>query len=286
MEGLEHLTSPTAIRGRVTYYSCSECGLELIEVINNGIPNIFGSEGILLVTAEWSHVDYSYLLYSLSSLKLLGERYRLPIYVLRQKSNHNLYNHRTVMQQARALQAIIDRYVEQHNIKGLSVIAYEEAALLTLLALSQAESSFVFKIDKLILINPYNPSHQLFQNDPKSLARTIKRNIMADRHRLVSFHYLRILIINTFRTVHQEEPDSRDLFNFIFTDHEGTRFQLNSTLTLSSKAMWEVSAYIHHGEYFTHRPFVNLLMRVIIDDQKSKLSLEAIEYVLRYREGS
>jgi hypothetical protein len=29
---------------------------------------------------------------------------------------------------------------------------------------------------------------------------------MGDRLRLVAFHYLRIIIINTFRTVQQEEP--------------------------------------------------------------------------------
>jgi hypothetical protein len=231
-------------------------------------------------------VDYSYLLYSLSSLKLLGERYRFPIYVLRQKWNHNLYNQRTIMQQARSVQSLMGRCMEQHNIKRLSVIAYEEAALVTLLALSQAESSFVFRIDKLMLINPFNPEHHLYQNDPKSLSRAIKRHILADRNRLVAFHYLRILIVNTFRTVHQEEPDSRDLFNFVFNDEHGLRFQLNSTLSISSKALWEVNAYIDKGAYFTHKPFVNLLMRVIIDDQKGKLSLQSMEYVLRYRESS
>lgn len=81
----------------------------MLEVINHGVPNIFGSEAILLVTSEWSHVDYSYLLYSLSALKLLGDRYRIPLYVLRQKSNRNLYNYRTVMQQGRAVQAVIGR---------------------------------------------------------------------------------------------------------------------------------------------------------------------------------
>jgi hypothetical protein len=105
-------------------WRCRE-GLELVEVINHGVPNIFGSEGILLVTSEWSRVDYSYLLYSLSALKLLGERYRFPVYVLRQKWNHNLYNHRTALQQGRALQAVMGRCLEQHNIKRLSVIAYE-----------------------------------------------------------------------------------------------------------------------------------------------------------------
>lgn len=39
-----------------------------------------------------------------------------------------------------------------------------------LLALSEAESSFVFKIDKLILINPFNPEQNLYQNDPKFLS--------------------------------------------------------------------------------------------------------------------
>lgn len=58
---------------------------------------------------------------------------------------------------------------------------------------------------------------------------------------------------------------------------------LNSTLAISSKAMWEVNKYIEKGTYFNHKPFVNLLMRVIIDDQKSKLSIQSIEYVLRYR---
>jgi hypothetical protein len=86
------------------------------------------------------------------------------------------------------------------------VIAYEEAALLSLLALSMADSSFIFRIDKLILINPFNPAHQLYQNDPRSLSRAIKRHILSDRLRLVAFHYLRIVILNTFRTVHQEEP--------------------------------------------------------------------------------
>lgn len=81
----------------------------MIEVINHGVPNIFGSDGILLITSEWSRIDYSYLLYSLSSLKLLGERYRFPVYVLRQKSNRNLYNHRSILHQGRTLHALIGR---------------------------------------------------------------------------------------------------------------------------------------------------------------------------------
>ena len=248
------------------------------------MPKIFGSEGILLITSEWSRIDYSYLLYSLSSLKLLGERYRFPVYVLRQKSNDNLYNHRTIAHQGRTLQAVIGRCLEQHNIKRLSIIAYEEAALLSLLALSQADSSFIFRIDKLVLINPFNPTHQLYQNDPRALSRSIKRYILSDHLRLVAFHYLRIIILNTFRTVHQEEPESRDHFNFVFTDQAGRKFQLNSTLSLSSKALFDVAIYLPRGSYFTHKPFVSLLMRLIIDDQKSKLSLQSIEYILRYRE--
>ena len=157
---------------------------------------------------------------------------------------------------------------------------------MSLMALSQADSSFIFRIDKLILINPFNPANYLYQNDAKSLSKMIKRQIMEDRLRLVAFHYLRIIIINTFRTVQQEEPESRDHFNFAFVDTQGERFLLNSTLSISSKALFDISQYIERGIYFTHKSFVNLLMRVIIDDQKSKLSLRSIEYILRYREGA
>jgi hypothetical protein len=66
----------------------------------------------------------------------------------------------------------------------------------------------------------------------------------------------------------------------------GVKFQLNSTLSLSSKALYDVAAYLPREIYFTHKPFVSLLMRLIIDDQKGKLSLQSMEYILRYREGT
>jgi hypothetical protein len=283
LEVLEHSAPPALYQPRVRVLLFSESSLELIEIINHGIPSVFGEEAILFITNEWNKVDYTYLLYALSSLKLLGEDYRFPVYMLKQKSNHNLYNYRTILHQARTVQFIMNKCVESHNIKKLTIIAYEESALITLLALSEAEASFIFKIDKLFLINPFNPSHELFQNDPKSLARSIKRHILSDKMRTISFHYLRIILINTFRTVHPDEPDSRDYFNFVFEDANGVKYQLNSTLSISSKSMCEVNSYIDKASYFSSDYFVNLLMRVIIDDQKTKLSMQSIEYILRYR---
>ncbi len=124
----------------------------------------------MLVTNEWSNLDYSAFLKSLSMLKLLGEKYRIPIYVLKQKNHQHLYNYRTLHKHARSLLFLAAKCIDNHNIKKLTVVAYEEGAMTTLLALSEAESSFIFKIDKLILINPFNPEQNLYQNDPKFLS--------------------------------------------------------------------------------------------------------------------
>lgn len=113
---------------------------------------------------------------------------------------------------------LIDRCVDVNNLLRLTVLAYEESAIIGLLALSEAEPVSLLKLDKLMLINPFNPTHKLYQNDPRSIARTIKRGILADSRRLAIFQRLRIIIINTFRTVHPEQPDSRDYFNFVFED--------------------------------------------------------------------
>jgi hypothetical protein len=139
-------------------------------------------------------------------LKLLGERYRMPIYVLKQKNHQHLYNYRTLLKHARSLLFLVSKCIDNHNIKKLTVIAYEEGALAVLLALSEAESSFIFKIDKLILINPFNTEQSLYQNDAKFLSKEIKRNILCDSMRMVAFQYLRLVIINTFRTAFPEEP--------------------------------------------------------------------------------
>lgn len=157
-----------------------------------------------MVTNEWSKVDYSAFLKSLSMLKLLGEKYRIPIYVLKQKNHQHLYNYRTLHKHARSLLFLAAKCIDNHNIKKLTVVAYEEGALATLLALSEAESSFIFKIDKLILVNPFNPEQDLYQNDPKFISEEIKKSILADGMRMVAFQYLRIVIINTFRTTFPE----------------------------------------------------------------------------------
>ena len=258
--------------------------MELIEITNLNIPNVFGAEAILLIAHEWSHIDYSYLLHSLSSIKMLGEKYRLPIYVIKQRSKHNLYNYRTMLQQARGVLQLIDRCVDVNNLLRLTVVAFEESAIIGLLALSEAEPASLLKLDKLILINPFNPAHKLYQNDPRSIARSIKRGILADPRRLLVFHRLRIVILNTFRTVHPEQPDSRDYFNFVFEDQLGGKYQLNSTLALSSKSLWGINAYL--TSYFANKLFVGLLVRVIIEDQRGRLSLQSIEYILRYRDQS
>lgn len=156
---------------------------------------------------------------------------------------------------------LIDRCVDVNNLLRLTVVAYEESAIIGLLALSEAEPVSLLKMDKLMLINPFNPNHKLYQNDPRSIARAIKRGILADPRRLMIFQRLRIVIINTFRTVHPEQPDSRDYFNFVFEDELGGKYQLNSTLTLSSKSLWGINAYLH--SYFTNKLFVGLLARVI-----------------------
>jgi hypothetical protein len=62
--------------------------------------------------------------------------------------------------------------------------------------------SILKNVDKIVLINPFNPDHQYFQNDPKSLAKMIKRNILSDPAFTNTFHKLRIIIINTFRTIY------------------------------------------------------------------------------------
>lgn len=38
------------------------------------------------------------------------------------------------------------------------------------MALSMADSSFIFRIDKLMLVNPFNPANYLYQNDARSLS--------------------------------------------------------------------------------------------------------------------
>lgn len=59
---------------------------------------------------------------------------------------------------------------------------------------------------------------------------------------------------------------------------------MNSTLSLSSKALLSVNEFLEKGTYFYNKPFLNLLTRLIVEDQKQSLSLKEIEYILRYRE--
>ncbi len=59
---------------------------------------------------------------------------------------------------------------------------------------------------------------------------------------------------------------------------------MNSTLSLSSKALLSVNEFLERGTYFFSKPFMNLLTRLIIEDQKHSLSMKEVEYILRYRE--
>ena len=48
--------------------------------------------------------------------------------------------------------------------------------------------------------------------------------------------------------------------------------------------MLSVNEFLEKGTYFYNKPFLNLLTRLIIEDQKQSLSMKEIEYILRYRE--
>lgn len=109
---------------------------------------------------------------------------------------------------------MIAHCVESQGVEKLTVLAYEEAAMLSLLAISEASPSLMQRFHKVILINPFGTTHQLYQNDPHNIANAIKRNILSDSTRLLLFHQLRLVIINTFRTVHPEQPYLRHYFNF------------------------------------------------------------------------
>jgi hypothetical protein len=66
----------------------------------------------------------------------------------------------------------------------------------------------------------------------------------------------------------------------------GVKYALNSTLVLSSKALLGVNEFLQQGIYFYNKAFLNILTRLVIEDQRQSLSMKEIEYILRYREVS
>jgi len=63
--------------------------------------------------------------------------------MLKQTKNFNYYNHRTLKAHSRNMLHLFKHCIEAQSIKRLSILAYEEGALLTLLALSDANHSLL-----------------------------------------------------------------------------------------------------------------------------------------------
>jgi len=108
---------------------------------------------------------------------------------------------------------------------------------MTLMALSSSNRQIVQRIDKVILVNTLHPQHKLFQNNLESISDQMQKNILMNAQRLRDFHSLRIVMLNSFRTVYPYQPQVQDFFLFSLKDQKGDLYQLNSTLTLSTKAM-------------------------------------------------
>lgn len=174
--------------------------------------------------------------------------------------------------------------MERQNIRKLTVVAYEEGALLALLGLAESSPLLLARVDKVVLVNPLHPQHKLYHNSPLLQAKRARQAILSSPARLQLFQQLRIVVINTHRTVLPEQPQVRNHFHFVFEDKNGHEYQLNNTLVLSSKALHNVESYIPRGEYFQLGAFVGALGRLLALDTLSRLSIRDIEYLLRYEE--
>ncbi len=89
----------------------------------------------MVIGCEWSGSAYSHLLQEFLRMGSDSSR-NMPIFVIRQESNHNYFDYRTLKNHSRNVIALANYLVESRGIKRLSLFGYEEGALMLLLGLS------------------------------------------------------------------------------------------------------------------------------------------------------
>lgn len=131
---------------------------ELIEMMNETIPNDISEDAILVVSASHSAVDNTYAHFLEKVQKSNGDTHRLPFYLLRKAKSILLQNYNEIKSQADEIAHVLDFFTTSLPVKKLTILSFEEGSLLTLKSLALVSHSTFSLFHKLILINPLNPS--------------------------------------------------------------------------------------------------------------------------------
>eukprot|EP00919_Chromeraceae_sp_WS-2016_P000963 GHVR01002412.1.p1 GENE.GHVR01002412.1~~GHVR01002412.1.p1 ORF type:complete len:104 (-),score=4.59 GHVR01002412.1:2292-2603(-) len=103
----------------------------------------------------------------------------MSIYILRHTKDIVLWNDQIIDSYALEIGKSIRYFIDIYKVNQLSVLAFEEGALLTLYSLS-----YLFKLEdlsslsKVVLINPFNPRIKVYGSSPTTFLNKIKRNII------------------------------------------------------------------------------------------------------------
>ena len=211
---------------------------------------------------------------------------RIPAYVLKNKKPLIMRTSQYLDTYVNEIALIFTYFVKKIGIKKLTIFAFEEGALLTFRTLVEVQgpmASQLFEmIEKVVLINLYNPEVQVYDNEPSEFLEETKRMLFADSSKVSLFNSLRIVYIKTLEVPY---PYSRNLFpeHLTFELTHGL-YRFRNTISLSTRSMWNVYAQLNSDEYFKFEPFVWLLSRFLLEFRQYDLSNKDIEYFFLFRE--
>ena len=248
--------------------------------MNETTPNELSEDAVLVISASHSGVENSYA-HLLEKIQKSNEgSAQLPFYLLRKARSIFMQNPQAIQAQADEIARVFAYFAHSLLIKRLTVVSFEEGSLLTLKSLSLAAYDTFPILNKLILINPFNPTLMVCHSNSLSLVQEVKETILRDPTRTQLVNSTRIVIINTVNT---EMGGGR--INWLFPNQAGELVTFAGSITVSSRFMWNVYCFLKPHEYFKFEPFLWIVTKMFNEDRaQGPLHVQALYNLLLFRE--
>ena len=213
-------------------------------MMNETTPNEISDDAVLVISASYSSVDNTYAHFLEKVQKSNEDSMRLPFYLLRKAKSILLQNSNEIKGQVDEISQVLEYFASSFLIKKVTVLAFEEGSLLALRSLNTVSYRAFFALDKLILINPFNPALMICHSNANSFIEDIKNSILKDEVRTQLVNNTRIVMISTVNT-------NIELGNsWTFLNEEGERVTFANSFMVSTRFLWNVYCLLKPHEYF------------------------------------
>ena len=170
---------------------------------------------------------------------------KLPFYLLRKAKSIFLQNPNVIKMQTQEVASVLDYFTNFLLIKKLTILSFEEGSLLTLKSLTIIAYNSFSIINKMILINPFNPNIMICHSNSASFIEEIKISILDDEIRTQLVNGTRIIMINTVNTDLGEGK-----INWLFSNSNGEMVTFANSIVVSTRFMWNIYCFLKPSEYF------------------------------------